>query len=281
MLKGARKWAADQWGEGVRSTIVTLAGSFHGRTMATLAATGQDSFHHHFGPFPAGFRYARPNDPDDLQSKLDDTCCAVLLELVQGEGGVRVLKKSYVQAVAALCKQKNLLLLVDEVQTGNGRTGTLYAFEQFGITPDIFSTAKGLAGGLPLGATLFGAQTAQALGPGDHGSTFGGNPVCAAAALHVLNRLDPALLEAVRAKGDWMRRQLAGCPGVGEITGLGLMLGILPTHRPAKKILADCLAHGVAVLTAKDKVRLLPPLTTPMDVLQRALPVLQAAFAAK
>jgi len=267
MIKTARKWGAG------RSTIVTLEGSFHGRTIATLTATGQPAMHGDFAPLPAGFKYAKPNDIIDLQSKLDETCCAVMMELVQGESGVLVLDKDYVQAVAALCKKHNMLLLIDEVQTGNGRCGTLYAWQQFGINPDIVSTAKGLAGGLPLGATMFATSTCDVLGHGSHGSTFGGNPACAAGALHVLNRLDDTLLADVQAKGEYIREKLQGLPGVKSISGMGLMIGV-ETVRPAKDIVVDCLAQGVAVLTAKDKVRLLPALNISMELLDKALAVL-------
>ncbi|MCL2194803.1 MAG: aspartate aminotransferase family protein [Oscillospiraceae bacterium] len=267
MIKTARKWGAG------RSTIVTLEGSFHGRTIATLTATGQPAMHGDFAPLPAGFKYAKPNDIADLQAKLDNSCCAVMMELVQGESGVLQLNKDYVQAVAELCKANNLLLLIDEVQTGNGRCGSLYAWEQFGITPDIVSTAKGLAAGLPLGATLFAASTCDVLGHGSHGSTFGGNPACCAGALHVLHRLDDGLLADVQAKGEYIRAKLQALPGVKSISGMGLMIGI-ETVKPAKDIVAECLAQGVLVLTAKDKVRLLPALNIPMELLEKALDVL-------
>lgn len=273
MIKCARKWAADRWGENARATVVTLTGSFHGRTLATLAATGQEAFHHDFGPFPEGFRYAKPNDIEDLKALLDEACCALMLELVQGEGGVVTLEKEYVQAAAQLCRERDMLLCIDEVQTGNGRTGTLFAFEQYDVRPDIVSTAKGLAGGLPLGATLFGEQVAETLGAGSHGSTFGGNPACTAGALHVLGRMDDALLAEVQAKGEHIRRRLQGQRGLGEVTGMGLMLGI-ETVRPAKEILAECLAQGVALLTAKEKVRLLPALNIPQALLDKGLDVL-------
>jgi len=280
MIKAARKWASDKFGDEKRPVIVTLEGSFHGRTLATLTATGQENMHRSFGPFPAGFRYAKPNDIDDLKSIIQDDCCAVMLELIQGEGGVVAMEQDYMQAVAALCRKRDMLLLIDEVQTGNGRTGTLFAFEQYGIVPDIVSTAKGLAGGLPLGATLFGPQTAQALGAGDHGSTFGGNPACAAGAVHVLSRIDDALLAGVRARSEYIKQRLSSVPGVLGVSGLGLMLGI-QTTAPAKDILTECLARGVAVLTAKDKVRLLPALNIPMEVLERGMDTLVAVIEEK
>ena len=274
MLKAARKWSNDQWGEGKKPVIVTLEGSFHGRTYATLAATGQPALHEGFAPMPTGFRYAKPNDIKDMRAKLDNTCCAVMIELVQGEGGVNVLERGYVRALAALAKEKGLLLLIDEVQTGNGRAGTLFACEQYGIAPDMVSTAKGLAGGLPLGATLFAGTTAEVLTAGSHGSTFGGNPACCAGALHVLERLDEALLAEVRAKGEFIRQSLGGAPGILGVTGLGLMLGIA-TEKPAKEIAARCLARGVVLLTAKDRVRLLPALNIPMALLEKGLEVLK------
>jgi len=278
MIKTARKWSNDHFGEGKRPVIVTLEGSFHGRTYATLAATGQPALHEGFAPMPVGFRYAKPGDIEDMRAKLDDTCCAIMIELVQGEGGVNVLELGYVRELASLVKEKDLLLLIDEVQTGNGRTGTLFAFEQYGIAPDMASTAKGLAGGLPLGATLFGGRTAGVLTAGSHGSTFGGNPACCAGALHVLERLDEAMLAEVRAKHDFISASLKGATGIKGVTGLGLMLGI-STARPAKEIAGECLARGVALLTAKEKVRLLPALNIPMALLERGLGVLKGVAA--
>jgi len=274
MIKTARKWSSDRFGEGKKPVIVTLEGGFHGRTYATLAATGQPALHEGFAPMPTGFRYAKPGDIEDMLAKLDDSCCAVMIELVQGEGGVNALEPEYVQALAALAKEKDLLLMIDEVQTGNGRTGTLFAFEQYGVAPDVVSTAKGLAGGLPLGATLFGARTADVLTAGSHGSTFGGNPACCAGALHVLSRLDEALLCEVRAKHEFICASLKDAPGILGITGMGLMLGIATT-RPAKEIAGECLARGVALLTAKEKVRPLPALNIPMELLEKGLGVLK------
>jgi len=278
MIKAARKWSNDSFGEGKRPVIVTLEGGFHGRTYATLAATGQTSLHEGFAPMPVGFRYAKPGDIDDMRAVLGDDCCAIMIELVQGEGGVNVLEPGYVQALAALARERELLLLVDEVQTGNGRTGTLFAFEQYGVAPDMVSTAKGLAGGLPLGATLFGERTAGVLTAGSHGSTFGGNPACCAGALHIMSRLDEALLAGVRAKSAYIRQALEGAPGILGISGLGLMLGI-STVRPAKEIAGECLARGAALLTAKEKVRLLPALNIPMPLLKKGLDVLKEVTA--
>ena len=273
-IKAARKYAFDKYGKG-RSTIVTLTGSFHGRTMATLAATGQDAFHNYFFPFPEGFAYTPANDAEALKAALDGSVCALLLEMVQGEGGVNVLDRDFVQTAAALCAERDVLLLVDEVQTGNGRTGTLYAYEQFGVKPDILTTAKGLGGGLPIGATLLGGKTAGTLTPSSHGSTFGGNPVCAAGALSVIDRIDDALLAGVRRKGAYIREKLEKHPAVGSVSGMGLMLGI-QTKKDAKAVCARALEKGLLVLTAKDKVRLLPALNIPDPLLEEGLEILQS-----
>ena len=273
-IKTARKYAFDKYGKG-RSTIVTLTGSFHGRTMATLAATGQDAFHNDFFPFPEGFAYTPANDAEALKAALDGSVCALLLEMVQGEGGVNVLDRDFVQTAAALCAERDVLLLVDEVQTGNGRTGTLYAYEQFGVKPDILTTAKGLGGGLPIGATLLGGKTAGTLTPSSHGSTFGGNPVCAAGALSVIDRIDDALLAGVRRKGAYIREKLEKHPAVGSVSGMGLMLGI-QTKKDAKAVCARALEKGLLVLTAKDKVRLLPALNIPDPLLEEGLEILQS-----
>ena len=269
-IKVARKWGNDASG-GRRNVIVTLKNSFHGRTLATLTATGQAVFHQHFGPFPAGFRYVAPGDEAELAAALGQgDVCALLLELVQGEGGVEPLSPAYAALAQRLCREHDVLLMIDEVQTGNGRTGQLFAYMGYGLAPDVVSTAKGLGGGLPLGATLLGARTAQVLGRGDHGSTFGGNPICAAGALSVVERLDDALLQEVREKSQAVREALEHAPGVQRVTGLGLMLGVA-TQRPAAQVAKDCLRDGVLVLTAKDKVRLLPPLNIPRSLLMEGI----------
>lgn len=243
-----------------RHTIVTLINSFHGRTIATLAATGQDKFHAHFGPFPDGFCYVPANDISALEEAFANTdVCAVLMEMVQGEGGVNQLDAAYVQQARQLCTDRDILFMVDEVQTGNGRTGTLYAYEQFGIMPDVVSTAKGLAGGLPMGACLLGEKTEDVLEKGDHGSTFGGNPICAAAALHVMSRLNSEALKEVARKGQIIRKRLLQMKGVKTVSGMGLMIGVL-CEKPAGEIAAACLKDGLMVLTAHEKVRFLPPL---------------------
>ena len=277
-IKAARKYAAAELGAEY-STIVTLQGSFHGRTLATLAATGRDVFHRDYQPLPKGFVYAKPGDLDQLAALLKNhRCAAVLLEVVQGEGGVNVLDKEYLQKAAALAADHGALVIVDEVQTGNGRTGKLYGYMHYGIQPDIITTAKGLGGGLPLGATLLGEKVADVFAPGDHGSTFGGYPVCCAGAISILSRLDEQMLSRVRAKGNLVRGALEGAPGVESVTGMGLMLGV-KTARPAAKVAAECLKAGVLVLTAKDKVRLLPALNIPDQQLQDGVEILKQVCA--
>ncbi len=275
-LKVARKY-----GEATgRATIVTLWNSFHGRTIATLAATGQDKFHAHFGPFPAGFRHIRANDMEELRDALTSgDVCAILMEMVQGEGGVIPLDQAYVQLAAQLCAQNDVLLMVDEVQTGNGRTGSLYAFQQYGVQPDVVTTAKGLGGGLPIGACMMGPKCEHVLGKGDHGSTYGGNPICAAAALNVVSRLNEDVFEGVKTREAIIRQALKDAPGVGSVTGMGMMLGILPTNRTAGEVAAGCLADGLLVLTAHEKVRLLPPLNIPLDDLAAGLAILKKNLA--
>lgn len=277
-IKTARKWALDTYGEG-HSTIITLKNSFHGRTIATISATGQDSFHTNFGPFTPGFVHAEPNDLASVKALADETpCAAVMLECVQGEGGVVALDADFLKGVEALCREKGMLLIVDEVQTGNGRCGALYSYMHFGLTPDIVTTAKGLGGGLPIGACLMGEKTADTLTPGTHGSTFGGNPVSCAGAVAILARLDDALMEDVKKKSDYIISEMTGAPGVKSVSGLGLMLGIEPSEKSAKDIIAACIEGGVLLLSAKTKVRLLPPLTISWDDLKKAIGVLKEAF---
>ena len=275
-LKVARKYGEAKG----RNVIVTLQNSFHGRTIATLAATGQDKFHQHFGPFPDGFAYIPANDPDTLTQVLaSGQVCGLLMEMVQGEGGVIPLDPSYVQLAAKLCAEQDVLLMVDEVQTGNGRTGSLYAFQQFGISPDVVTTAKGLGGGLPIGACMLGEKCEHVLGKGDHGSTYGGNPICAAAAVNVISRIDEALLAGVRKRAEMIQESLQNAPGVDSMTGLGLMIGILPTNHTAAEIAAACLKDGLLVLTAHEKVRLLPPLNIPEKDLLAGLDILKKHLA--
>lgn len=261
LLKLARKYSHDKYGAG-RGTILTLRNSFHGRTLATLAATGQDVFHQHFFPFPEGFRHTGANDLADVEAQAGEDVCAVLLELVQGEGGVLPMDRDFVCALAGLCEQRDWLLLVDEVQTGIGRTGTLFAFQQYGIRPDAVSFAKGIAGGLPMGGFLVNEKCRPVLGPGSHASTFGGNPVCSAAALAVLDILDEAALNRVREKGAYLRERIEamGKRCLGATRGLGLMIGVEVRPGWSNRELAARLAgHGLLVLTAGPALRLLPP----------------------
>ena len=275
-IKCARKYSSDRYGPD-RFEVVSLRNSFHGRTLATLTATGQDALHVSFGPFPEGFRYVPANDAGALEEALDSgSVCAVMMELVQGEGGVIPLEKDYVQRAAALCEEHDALLIIDEVQTGNGRTGTLYAFEQYGVKPDIVTTAKGLAGGLPFGCAMMGEKVKNTFTPGSHGSTFGGNPVCAAGAVYILSHIDGALLAGVRRRGDFIRDELTGAEGVKSVSGLGLMIGV-ETLRPAKEVADRCLQNGVLVLTAKTRVRLLPPLNIDEGLLAEGIRILKEA----
>ncbi len=277
-IKVARKWAADTKG-GEYSTIVTLENSFHGRTLTTLAATGQDHYHELFQPLTPGFAHVPANDAQALRTCLETHKVAgVLVECIQGEGGVLPLEAEYVQAVQALCREFDCLFMVDEVQTGNGRTGKLYAYMNFDVQPDVVTTAKGLGGGLPIGACLIGQRAQDTLGFGDHGSTFGGNPVCCAGALSILSRLDNAFLGEVAEKGAYLRSRFQGAPGIESITGMGLMLG-LKTTIPAAQVVAACIERGVLCLTAKDKVRLLPPLSISQEDLAEAADVILAVCA--
>lgn len=277
-IKTARRYSFLKYGEG-RHTIITMKNSFHGRTITTLAATGQDSFHTEFGPFTEGFVYATPGDIQELHRLTEENACAaIMIETIQGEGGVNELPAEYIAEIVKLGAEKDILVIVDEVQTGNGRTGELYSFQHYGFTPDIVSTAKGLAGGLPLGATILGEKVKDTLTPGSHGSTFGGNPVCCAGALSVLSRIDEAFLADVRKKSDYITSQLEGASGVISVSGRGLMLGI-ECERPAKDVISDCLANGVLVLSAKTKVRLLPPLCIGFDELAEGIAVLKEALA--
>lgn len=275
-IKAARKWASDHYGP-EKNIIVTMENSFHGRTLTTLAATGQDHYHELFQPLTPGFVSVPAGDPDALEKVIETGRVAgVLLECIQGEGGVLPLPADYIQTVAEWAKSRNYLFMVDEVQTGNGRTGELYSYMHFGVKPDVVSTAKGLAGGLPLGATLLGERAQDVFHFGDHGSTFGGNPVCCAAAISVLNRIDEALLSEVRSKGEYLRRQFENAPGVEAVSGLGLMLG-LKTVRPASEVVTACMQNGVLCLTAKEKVRLLPALNISFSLLAEAAEIILEA----
>ncbi len=275
-IKCARKYAADKYGADKRYKIVTLKNSFHGRTITTLAATGQDELHRDFQPLTEGFLYTPANDCAALKELVesDEAVAAIMFELVQGEGGVMPLTQEFVSCISEICAAKDILMICDEVQTGNGRTGTLYAWMQYGITPDIMSTAKGLGGGLPIGACLFGEKTENTLTAGTHGSTFGGNPAVCAGALNILSRIDDALLADVKAKSEYIVSELTGAPGVESVAGLGLMLGI-KTTKPLNDVVTACRENGVLVLTAHGKMRLLPALNIPMELVKKAVAVIK------
>lgn len=273
-IKAARKYSQDKYGSD-RYFIATLNNSFHGRTVTTLSATGQDSFHKMFTPLTEGFVSVDAGDMAALKDlSAGGRLAAVMIECVQGEGGVIPLEESFVKELAAFCAENDVLLIVDEVQTGNGRTGELYAYMNFGIMPDIITTAKGLGGGLPIGATLLGEKVKDVFGFGDHGSTFGGNPVCCAAAKTVIDRLDGDFLKAVKKKSDYIFSELDGAPGIKSVTGMGLMIGI-ETEKPAVEVVNECINKGVLCLTAKNKVRLLPALNIPDELLKKAIDILK------
>ena len=279
-IKCARKYAADKYGADKRYKIVTLVNSFHGRTITTLAATGQDELHQDFQPLTDGFLYTPANDCAALKALVegDDAIAAIMFELVQGEGGVTPLTQEFVDCIAEICAERDILMVCDEVQTGNGRTGSLYAWMQYGIAPDIMSTAKGLGGGLPIGACLFGEKTEHTLTAGTHGSTFGGNPAVCAGALNILSRIDDALLAEVKVKSEYIKRALDGAPGVESVAGLGFMLGI-KTVKPLNDVVAACRENGVLVLTAHGKMRLLPALNIPMELVENAIGVIKSCCA--
>ena len=273
-IKAARKYSQDKYGVD-RYVIATLKNSFHGRTVTTLSATGQDSFHELFTPLTDGFVSVNAGDIDSIKD-LAKKCClsAVMIECVQGEGGVIPLNKDYVAALADFCRNNDVLLIVDEVQTGNGRTGKLYSYMNFGINPDIVTTAKGLGGGLPIGATLLGDKVKDVFGYGDHGSTFGGNPVCCAAANSIIDRLNDEFLNSVKEKSDYIFSELSGAPGIKSVNGMGLMIGI-ETEKPARDVVNDCIEKGVLCLLAKSKVRLLPALNIDINELKEAIKVIK------
>jgi acetylornithine/N-succinyldiaminopimelate aminotransferase len=277
-IKVARKYGEINKGAEY-TTIITLKDSFHGRTLTTLAATGQDVFHKDFLPLTEGFVHARANDIDDVKKLVaENKCCAIMFEVVQGEGGVLPLKAGFLSALETIAKENDLLLIADEVQCGNGRSGELYAYMNFGIKPDVVSTAKGLAGGLPLGATMLGEKVKDILGAGMHGSTFGGNPICSAAALNVLSRIDDKLLNEVKAKSKYIFDALEGAKGVVSVSGLGLMIGV-QTERPASEVIEECRERGVLVIKAKQKVRLLPALNIEKEQLEKAINVIKEVCA--
>lgn len=274
-IKVARKYAAEKKGNDCY-TIVTLRNSFHGRTLTTLAATGQDHYHKLFQPLTPGFCHIdADSDIFELESlAANKKIAAVMIECIQGEGGVVPLKKEFVQKLADYCEKNDILLIIDEVQTGNGRTGKMYAYMNYGINPDIVTTAKGIGGGLPLGATILSEKVDSVLGFGDHGSTYGGNPVSCAGGVSIIERIDDALLSEVNKKSEYIFETLTGCDGIESISGMGLMIGI-KTKKKAIDIVKSCIDKGVLCLTAKDKVRLLPALNIPMDILKKAIDIIK------
>ena len=274
-LKAARKYSFDKYGEG-RKKIVSLNGSFHGRTLFTLTATGQQAFHRFFGPFVPEVVSVDANM--QAVEKESENACAVIIECVQGESGVEALDKGFVRALRTFCDEHDILLICDEVQSGNGRTGKFCAYEHYGITPDIMTTAKGLGGGLPIGACLFFEKTEHTLKPGDHGSTFGGNPVCCAGAVSIVSRLTEDFLLEVQGKAEYLRAKLKGFDGVKRVTGLGLMIG-LEVEKPAKEIAQNCLKRGLLVLTAHEKVRIVPPLNITKTEMDEGLTILREVLA--
>lgn len=277
-IKCARKYSYMKYGEG-RNKVITLVNSFHGRTVTTLAATGQDVFHKYFFPFTEGFLYVPANDIDALKEALDGSVCAVMMELIQGEGGVMPLDKTYVKEVESLCKEKDIILIVDEVQTGVGRTGKLFCFQNYDISPDVVTTAKGIGGGLPLGCVMFSEKTEKVLVAGDHATTFGGNPVATAGAEYILKTMDDEFLNEVAAKGGYMREKILTMPHIEGVDGLGLMMGIrLDDSIVSSDVVKKGIEKGVLLLTAKAKVRLLPPLNITYDEIDRGLKALEAAL---
>lgn len=274
-IKIARKYSFDKYGQG-RSTIITLKDSFHGRTMTTLTATGQDVFHNFFFPFADGFKYCPANDSKALADMLTNDVCAVMFEFVQGEGGVKSLDEQFIKDIFTLCKDKDILVIADEVQSGIGRTGRLLTSQVFDVVPDITTLAKGLGGGLPVGAVLVNEKTQSVMGYSHHGTTFGGNPIVCAGVNVVLDKVaNDDFLADVRAKGDFIKNSLKDCKKVDEVTGLGMMVGIKVKDITAGEVVAKCMQQGVLALTAKDRVRLLPPLNIDKDLLAKAIEILK------
>lgn len=276
-IKTARKYGTTQRGVHVNK-IISLANSFHGRTMATITATGQEKYHKFFTPFLEGFKYCEANNIEQLKSLVDDDTCAIMMEMVQGEGGVLDLDPDFVKAAEQLCHEHDLVFIVDEVQTGIGRTGKLFAYEYFDVTPDIVTFAKGIGGGLPIGGVLFGEKCCDVLKPGDHGTTYGGNPVACAGAVEVLTRIDDAFLKEVQKKSAYLKDKLQTLPHVISVSGLGLMLGVSLEGKEAPDVVKKALEEGLMVLTAKDKVRLLPPLTITYDEIDQGVEILKKAL---
>lgn len=272
-IKAARKYSFDHYGEH-RDQIITLTNSFHGRTITTLSACGQEPFHRYYMPFTPGFRYVRADDETDLINQMDDHVCALMLEIVQGEGGVWPLSPHFLARAQELCRTKDILLIIDEVQTGIGRCGSLFAYERYGLHPDIVTCAKALGGGLPIGAVLLFDKVAEVFQIGDHGSTFGGNPLACAGAAYVLSRCNEELYTSVRKKGAYLKKLLQECPNLHSISGLGLMLGASLKKANAKAVVEACLQRGLLLLTAKDRLRFLPPLNIEFEQLDQGMAIL-------
>ena len=274
-IKIARKYSFDKYGKG-RHTIITLVNSFHGRTLTTLSATGQDVFHNYFFPFTEGFVYAEANNIQDLHSKIDDTVCAIMFEYIQGEGGVNALNRDFVDEIFKIAAEKDILTISDEVQTGVGRTGLFLAGDHYGRKADIITLAKGIAGGLPMGVCLADKKCSGVLTPGTHGSTFGGNPVCCAGGLTVLERLaSPGFLNEVTEKAEYLRKKLLEIDEVEALSGIGMMIGITLKTKIAADVAKQALDQGLLVLTAKSKVRLLPPLTISYEAIDKGVEILK------
>lgn len=277
-IKLARKYSFEKYGK-ERTEVVTLENSFHGRTITTLSATGQDVFHNYFFPFTEGFSFAKANDMQSVKDKVNSNTCAVMIELVQGEGGVNPLDKSFVKELAEYCKQNDLLLIVDEVQTGVGRTGSFYCYEQFDIQPDIISSAKGLGGGLPMGACMCTEKLADVMSAGTHGTTYGGNPIACAGALEVANRVSNSeFLSEVAKKGEYIKSKLSTISGVAEVRGMGMMIGIVLEKDNAKEVAAKCVKNGLLVLTAKTLIRFLPPLNISTEEIDKGLEIFSSCI---
>lgn len=277
-VKLARKYSFDKYGEG-RYEIISLVNSFHGRTIATLTATGQEAFHNYFFPFNEGFKYAKANDINDVKNAVSDKTCAIIMELIQGEAGVLPLDKDFVKAVRELCREKDIVLIFDEVQTGVGRTGKLFAWESFGVKPDVLTAAKGLGGGLPIGACLAVKPFDTVLGASSHGSTFGGNPVVCAGAIEVLNRINSDLLKHVNEKSEYIKKSLSGADEIESVRGMGLMLGITLKTKSAKQLAAKCVENGLLILTAHEALRMLPPLVISYEEIDKGIEILKSVLA--
>lgn len=277
-IKLARKYSFEKYGKG-RQKIITLKNSFHGRTVTTLSATGQDVFHNYFFPFTEGFEYAEANNIESVKLLVDDSVCAIFVELIQGEGGVLPLEKAFVKEIEKICAEKDILFLVDEVQTGVARTGSLYCYEQYGISPDAITSAKGLGGGLPIGACLCNEKLSKTLSAGTHGTTFGGNPVACAGAIEVLSRVaNDEFYKSVQEKGEYIKEKLKGMKNVKEVRGMGLMIGIVPEKSDSKTVATRCVENGLLILTAKALLRLLPPLNITYDEIDRGLSILKTVL---